>query len=466
MTQSADLVVLGAGPAGLGAAFRAASAGQRVILLERQGRVGGAAGSFEIAGVPVDFGSHRLHPSIEPRILGELKGLLKDDLQLRRRNGRIRLAGRWIAFPLNGRDLVRNLPPAFALGAARDAALSWARRPASDTFAEVLRAGLGPTMCGHFYFPYARKLWGLAPERISGEQARRRVSADSPWKLLRRLVSTGRPEGRLFYYPRRGYGQIWERLAEAASAAGAELRLSAAAERVELGGGARSGRVSVRVGGDETVEGQRIFSTIPLTVLAALVDPPPPAPVLEAARALRFRSMVLVYLVIEGGRYTPYDAHYLPDPATPLTRLSEPANYRDGQDPPDRTVLCAEIPCAQGDGVWTAAPDELEGLVVETLDRMELPRVRPSAVEVRRLSHAYPIYEAGYEAAFGTLDSWARSQRRLLTFGRQGLFAHDNSHHALAMAWAAVDALGPNGDFDEAAWASARVRFAAHTVED
>ncbi|MGH2732148.1 MAG: FAD-dependent oxidoreductase, partial [Actinomycetota bacterium] len=76
MTPSVDVVVLGAGPAGLGAAFRVASAGQRVILLERQGRVGGAAGSFEVAGIRVDFGSHRLHPSIEPRILGELRGLL------------------------------------------------------------------------------------------------------------------------------------------------------------------------------------------------------------------------------------------------------------------------------------------------------------------------------------------------------------------------------------------------------
>jgi protoporphyrinogen oxidase len=465
MSTVADVVVLGAGPAGLGAAFRAASAGHRVVLLERQDRVGGAAGSFEVAGIPVDFGSHRLHLSIEPGILGALRGLLGDDLQLRRRNGRIRLAGRWIGFPLGGRDLVRNLPPAFALAAARDAALSWARRPRGDTFAEVLRAGLGPTMCRHFYFPYTRKLWGLDPDEISGEQARRRVSADSPWKLLRRLVSTGRPEGRFFHYPRRGYGQLWERLAEAASEAGAELRLGAAAERIELGD-RDSGRISVRAGAGERIEGRRVFSTVPLTVLATLVNPPPPPPVLKAARRLRFRSMVLVYLVHEGGRYTPYDAHYLPGSATPVTRLSEPANYRDGPDPGDRTVLCAEIPCNRGDTVWTASPEDLESLVTEGLARVELPRARPSAVEVRRLPYAYPVYEAGYEAAFETLDSWARSDPRLLSFGRQGLFVHDNSHHALAMAWAAAGALAPGGDFDEAAWAAARLRFATHKVED
>ena len=153
-----ELAILGAGPAGIGAAFRAARAGHDVVVLERSTGPGGAAGSFEVGGMRVDFGSHRLHPSIEPRILADLTELLGDELQRRPRRGRIRLGGRWIGFPLRTGDLLRSLPPAFALGAARDAATSWARRPRADTFEELLRAGLGPTLCRHFYFPYARKL--------------------------------------------------------------------------------------------------------------------------------------------------------------------------------------------------------------------------------------------------------------------------------------------------------------------
>ena len=105
----------------------------------------------------VDLGSHRLHPSVEPRILAELRALLGADLQRRPRNGRIRLGGRWIAFPLRPLDLVRGLPPAMAAGAARDAALAFRRPPPrEDTFEEVLRAALGPTLCERFYFPDAR----------------------------------------------------------------------------------------------------------------------------------------------------------------------------------------------------------------------------------------------------------------------------------------------------------------------
>ena len=456
-------MILGAGPAGAAAAWRAARAGHAVVLLERATQPGGAAGSFEVDGIRVDHGSHRLHPSTDPAILADLRGLLGGELQWRPRNGRIWLGGRWIRFPLRPLDLARHLPARFAAGCALDALTAPARRPRASTYAEVLRAGLGPTLCEHFYFPYARKLWGLEPDQIDAEQARRRVSAGSPARLLARVARGARPGGAGFWYPRRGFGAITERLVEAAAAAGAQVRLGAAAERVALG----PDGVRVDVAGGGAVTAGRVWSTIPLPLLARMADPPPPPAALAAAASLRLRAMLLVYLSLEGRPYTPYDAHYLPDEGTPVTRVSEPANYRDSpDDPPDRTVLCAEIPCDPGGGLWEAPDAELADLVEAALVERGLPRPRRRAVVVRRLAHAYPIYHAGYASAFAALDAWAAAQPRLLTFGRQGLFAHDNTHHALAMAWAATDALRPGGAFDAAAWARARARFALHVVED
>jgi protoporphyrinogen oxidase len=399
-----------------------------------------------VGGVRVDHGSHRLHPATDPRVLAELRGLLGDDLQRRPRNGRIRLAGRWVRFPLSARDLSTSLPPSFALGAARDALLAPARRPRSDTFADVLRAGLGPTLCERFYFPYARKIWGLEPHELSGEQARRRVRADSPAKLARRLVRREQP---FFHYPRTGFGAISERLADAAAGAGADLRFGCAVQRVE------PGRVTA---GGRTFAAGTVFSTLPLPVLARMAGGP--------ASALEFRALALVYLVLATRRYTPFDAHYLPEATTPVTRVSEPRNYRDGDDPPDRTVLCAELPCTVGDAVWTAPPEALATLVTDGLRAAGLPEPPVVDVDVRRLPRAYPIYRLGFEAQFDALDRWAGGRPDLVTFGRQGLFAHDNTHHALVMAWDAVAALGPDGVFDRDEWAAARRRFAAHVVED
>jgi protoporphyrinogen oxidase len=459
---SVDAVVLGAGPAGVAAAYHAARSGRAIVVLERAPVPGGAAGSFEVGGIRVDHGSHRLHPSLDPGILGELRSLLGDDLQLRTRNGRIRLAGRWLAFPLRPADLLRRLPPGFALAAARDAVLAPLRRPRADTFAEVLRAGLGPTLGERFYFPYARKLWGLEPERISGEQARRRVAAGSPGKLLRRLIGRERAARGVFLYPRRGYGQISEALAAAAVSAGADVRHGATVTAVELAGDG----VRIEVDGGRPVEAAVALSTLPVTVLARLARPAPPVESLGAAARLRFRAMVLVYLVLEVDRYTAFDAHYLPETWTPVTRISEPKNYRDGDDPPGRTVLCAEIPCEREDQVWQASEDDLAAVVLEALRTADLPAAQPVEIAVRRLPFVYPVYEAGYERALERLEAWADAQPRLLSFGRGGLFAHDNAHHALAEGWAAADVLRPGGGIDREAWEAARARFAQHVVED
>jgi protoporphyrinogen oxidase len=465
MNGSHDLVVLGAGPAGLAAAWRAARRGLKVTVLERAGRVGGLAGSFEIAGVRVDHGSHRLHPSTPPRVLADLRGLLGDDLQRRRRNGRLRVAGRWVGFPLRAGELARELPGPLVARVARESATSPLRRARADTYAGVLRAGLGPTLYDELYGPYAQKLWGLPGDRISSVQARRRVSADTVWKIAARIVrgNRGDGQGQVYLYPRRGFGQIVEALAEAASAAGADIRLEAEVD-------------SVRVVEDEVLVGTQdadqftaghVFSTLPLPVLARICRPAPSLADIESASRLRFRAMLLVYVVHRGGRWTGFDAHYVPGLETPITRISEPANYRDSaDDPADRSVLCAEIPCSMTDEVWGLDDESLGDLVDEALARTGLPAVNRMHVETRRLGQVYPVYRIGFEHDLAGVDAWARMLRRVVTFGRQGLFAHDNTHHALVMAYDAVDALRDDGRFDRYAWTAARERFDHHVVED
>jgi protoporphyrinogen oxidase len=467
--HSADLVVLGAGPAGLAAAWRAARKGLSVVVLERADSVGGMAASFEVAGIRVDHGSHRLHPATPAPVLAALRGLLGPDLQTRQRNGRLRVYDRWVGFPLRPGELARTLPRDALRRIARDAVASPLTPTRSDSYGALLASRLGPELYGALYGPYAEKLWGLPGDRIDAEQARRRVSAGGLWgiagRVLRGAARGGAAEGqgRVFHYPRRGFGQIADVLADAAVDAGAAIETGAEVTTVRP----LSSEVAVSTVDGRTVRAGHVLSTVPLPVLARLARPGPTAGVLADAARLRFRAMVLVYLVHGGGRWTPYDAHYLPGPGTPVTRLSEPANYRiSAEDPADRSVLCAEIPCAVGDPVWTSTPGELAALVTDGLAAAGLPPVRPAGVEVRRLPYVYPVYKIGYADGLAGLDAWTDGLDRVTTFGRLGLFAHDNTHHALAEAWDAVAALRPDGSRDPVAWSAARARFAGHVVED
>lgn len=474
MSQSSSkpvVVILGGGPGGCGAAFQLARSGKATaILVERQAVVGGNAGSFDWNGHRLDYGSHRLHHACDPEILRDIEQLLGEDLRSRERRGRIRLRNRWLQFPLRGTDLARRLDRGFALGMIRDMALAPVRKrmgTTDDTFASVLMAQLGPTMCHHFYFPYARKLWGHEPEQLSGIQARRRVSAASISKLIKRVIKP--PGAGRFFYPRRGYGQITEAYAEAARRHGAELLLGSTVTGVtRTAGEGKCWTVTVNQGGaTRDIAADYVWSTIPITLLARMVQPPPPAEVLAASREISYRAMLLVYLELDVPQFTSTDAHYFPESDVRMTRLSEPKNYFGRTEPRDRTVLCAEIPCDTGEALWTMSDAELGRVVADDMARAGLPLPRPPvAVMTRRLAQAYPVYRLGYEVPFGILDRWATELPDLLVFGRQGLFAHDNTHHALFMAYAAVDCLTENG-FDDARWnGHYRPLFATHVVED
>jgi protoporphyrinogen oxidase len=270
-----------------------------------------------------------------------------------------------------------------------------------------------------------------------------------------------------FYYPRQGFGQISDAYYAAARAAGAAFHLGATVQAVSLqnGGG---GVVSYAADGAEHVlEADHVWSTIPVTALARLLSPAPPAELLRAATSLDFRAMILIYLVLDQDRFSEYDAHYFPEPDIPISRLSEPKNYRASAEPQGATVLCAELPCAPTDAVWQMTDDELGRLVCDALAAAAIPVRSPvRQVVTRRLRQAYPIYRRGFEAAFAELDAWLDGISGLLTFGRQGLFAHDNTHHALAMGYRAADCVGGDGRFDREGWRAFRREFEKHVVED
>jgi protoporphyrinogen oxidase len=469
-----DVTVLGAGPAGLAAALELAQSGVKVTVLEKQNHVGGNAASFEFGGIHVDYGSHRLHPASPPRVLARIRELLGDDLLTRPRHGRIRLMGRWIHFPLRPVDFLLRVHPRFAVGVATDLArklIPSSRTSAQETFASVLEKGLGRTICKEFYFPYARKIWGIEPQDISSTQAYKRVSAGSIGQMIKRLLPFGSGSGGastkgIFYYPKYGFGQISIALHDAAVRAGASVHLGAQVRQICLQDGNRS-VVFADNGGTRRIQTNQIYSTIPVTLLSHLVDVPVPEEVVAASDSLQFRSMVLVYLLLDQDRFSEFDAHYFPETGIPFTRVSETRNYTNRSEPAGRTCLCAEIPCDRDGKIWSMSDEQLAALVSDGLAKAGLPvRVPIIDVRVRRIPFAYPLFGVGYEKHFATMDEWVSGLDGILSFGRQGLYAHDNTHHAIFMAQAAAGCLLEDGTIDAVAWRAQRKIFESHVVED
>ncbi len=454
--RAARVAILGAGPCGLAAAVAAARAGHEVVVFEAADRVGGMAGSIEVAGQRVDLGSHRLHPVASPPVEALLREALGPDLQDRRRRGRIHLEGHWLDFPLAPADMLAHLPPTFVAGAVRDLLLSPWRGDVDGTDAHAtLVARLGPTVAERFYRPYLTKLYGTDPTNLHAEVADRRVAARRAGDIVARTLRA-RPATD-FRYPRTGFGQVSEALADLATAAGARVALGTPVTGVTTG----DGGVSIEVPG-EVVSVDAVVSTLPAALLARLADGP--RVVRKAVSSLRHRGLHVVHLDLAAPRLSDADALYFPGVETPVARISEPRNFRDNPaDPVDHTVVCAEIPYDPKD----PAPDDaaLAEVVAATLAATGLvvPPVR--SVRVTSLPRVYPVFTSASRRALGLVEEWVATIPRLLSVGRQGLFTPDNTHHVLAMGLDAAVVVGRDG-IDRAAWDERRRAYREFVVED
>jgi len=467
------VVVLGAGLAGLSAAWELARGGAKVTLLEREPRVGGMAASWTVGPYRLDFGPHRFH-SRDPELVAHLYELLRGEVVVRQRRSRIHLRGRFFDYPLRLSNVLNNLPASLLARAGADYLVARAAqrlRPRSDEHFEAwVSKRFGRTLYELFFRPYTEKAWGMPCTRISADWASQRIAQASLWDTL---VKTVRPPrdgevrslAREFLYPARGgIGRIATRYAEELDALGGTVRLATALERVEVERGAAR-RVVGRTDGHElTLECDAVVSTLPWTTLLrslCFADGSGLSPqARDAVDGLETIGIVFVYVEVPRPSVMPDHWIYLPGAELAVHRVSEFKNFCDASAPGDRTLLCCEITCRPGDARWSLSRPEAEALALADLYAVGL--LQPGEgrlVDVARLAHAYPVYDLDYRARVQVLRRETRRVTNLVSTGRQGLFRYNNMDHSMAMGRKAGRALLSASDFESAAQVAAGVEY-------
>ena len=428
-----SIAILGGGPAGLATGWALEELGHTdYTIFEKSSVHGGNARTVRFGDFRYDTGPHRFHAR-HPEATRLVSGLLGPDLQEVDAPARIYWEGRFVDFPLRPLQILKSGGLGFAVKAATDLVTARIRSrnaaPPED-FQTYAYNWFGKTIAGTFLVPFSERLWGLPGPQLSPDIAGRRLSGFSVAGIIKETLFGSKKsdhlEGR-FLYPRKGYGQISDKMAEKLSPG----RLAYSQRIVGLETNRdRITSVSVKTGGEvRTVSPEAVISTLPITIIARMMDPQPPQEVLDAADKLQFRDVVLVALFIDQESISDAAVTYFQNPKYEFTRAHEPRNRSRDMSPQGKTSLVIEYPCFRIEDIWERDEKSIVDNLVRDLDQMGLIKgSRVFASDVHKMRDAYPVYSKGYKETSDIIKSYLSQFKNLWTLGRGGSFFYGHVH--------------------------------------
>ncbi|MFL6230762.1 MAG: NAD(P)/FAD-dependent oxidoreductase [Pyrinomonadaceae bacterium] len=463
--EPARVVVLGAGPAGLTAAYELGKANVASVVLEKGVVVGGLARTGNYKGFRFDIGGHRFYTKVKAVEAVWHEVLPEADFPPRQRLSRIYYDQKFFHYPLRVPSLLASL-------GAREGLLilaSYLRarlRPhrAEETFEQWVTNRFGGRLYEKFFKTYTEKVWGIPCAEITADWAAQRIRGLSLSVLVKDLLLGRRGGGgdnkgaivktliNEFHYPRRGPGMMWEAMAERVSAQGGEVRLGARVEKIRRGAAGVESVEFSSAGRRETIKGSHFISTIPARELIEQLDPAAPADVRAAAASLRYRDFLTVVLIVNRAEVFPDNWIYVHDANVRMGRVQNFKNWSPDMVPDQsKTCLGLEYFCFEGDGLWTMSDAALVELGKCELARLGLARAEE--VEdgtVVRVPKAYPVYDTTYRQALAVVREFLRTLPNLQLVGRNGMHRYNNQDHSMLTAMlAAENVLGASHDLWE-----------------
>ena len=438
------VVIIGAGPAGLTAAYELVRRGIRPLVLERADKVGGLARTEIYKGFHFDLGGHRFFTKV-----GEVKKMwqevLGEDLLLRPRLSRIYYDRRFFFYP------IRPFNALFGLGFWQSllivlSYLRWQILPhrREDTFEQWVTNRFGGRLFLTFFKTYTEKVWGIPCSELRAEWAAQRIKDLSLRTTLLSIIMKPRTPIKTlieqFHYPRRGPGMMWNGFKNEIERRGGVVHLNCDVSRISRTSSRIEGVAISRDGREEVIRGTDFISSMPVTEFIKRLSPPPPPEVLQAAAKLTYRDFLTVCLIVDKPDLFPDNWIYVHDASVKVGRIQNYKNWSPDMVPDHtKTSLGLEYFCTKGDVLWSMPDADLVELGKREVDHIGLANY--AEIEdgcVVRVPHAYPVYDSNYREHLAVVRKFVDSLENFQTIGRNGLHRYNNQDHAMLTGMLAV----------------------------
>ena len=448
--EDPGVVVIGAGPAGLTAAYVLSKGGAKVTVLERDPvYVGGIARTASYKGFHFDIGGHRFF-SKSQEVEDLWTELLPSDMLERPRSSRILYGGKFYSYPLQAVEALLNL----GIVESGLCVLSYAKArafPVKDarSLEDWVSNQFGERLFRIFFKTYNEKVWGMSCKEISADWAAQRIKglslSSAIWNALP-FKRQPRERGKViktlidsFRYPRLGPGMMWQACAGRVREMGNEVLLGrrVTACAYDAVRGVWSVTHEDAEGHASTSTAKHVVSSAPIRELVAGLSPAPSSAARTAARSLKYRDFLTVVLILrDRGAFTD-NWIYIHDPSVMVGRIQ---NFKSWSPEmvPDPAMACygLEYFCFEGDGLWTASDADLVERGKREIAAIGL--ADPADVVdgcVVRQAKAYPVYDGAYARHVDTIRHEIEARYPgLHLVGRNGMHKYNNQDHAMMTA--------------------------------
>lgn len=449
------VVIIGAGPAGLTAAYELLKKDVKPLVIEASDKVGGIARTEIYKNYRFDIGGHRFFTKV-----GEVnqiwQEILGDEFIKVPRLSRIYYQDKFFDYPLSFKNTLSNL------GLVSSALILWSylkakvtasiTHPEPQTFEEWVTHCFGERLYLTFFKTYTEKVWGIPCNKIQAEWAKQRIKGMSLKAAVINLLfgkSNAKSLIKEFDYPILGPGMMWERCQRIVEERGGEVHLNTKVIRLEREGRRIKKVVALSEGGLTEIISEHFISTMPITLLLERLEPAPPEAVLRAARSLSYRDFLIVSLIVDVRELFPDNWIYIHSPEVKVGRIQNFKNWSPKMVPdPSKTCLGMEYFCNEGDELWNLSNPELLDLASREL--VQLGLVKASMIEdgtVIRQKKAYPVYDRDYGQHLEVIQEYLETFENLQTVGRNGMHRYNNQDHSMLTAiLAAKNILGEKHD--------------------
>jgi protoporphyrinogen oxidase len=453
-----DVVVIGAGPAGLTAAYELAKKGVPATVLEASDVVGGISRTVERDGWRFDIGGHRFFTKV-PEVEALWHEILPDDeFLLRPRMSRIYYRGKLFDYPLKAANALKGLGLLEAVKCVLSYLLVRVRPPRDQSnFEGWVAARFGWRLYRIFFKTYTEKVWGVPATEIQADWAAQRIKNLSLFSAVLNALLPKRNQKEIaslieeFQYPKYGPGLMWQRATEHVQRLGGEVRMETEVTAIERD---ETGATHVTARGPEgelRLPADHVVSSMPISALVRAMDPPAPAEVVAAADDLRYRDFLTVALVVPESFSFPDNWIYIHSPEVRVGRVQNFGSWSPFLVKDGRTCLGLEYFVNEHDDLWDSSDEELIALAQKEISALGLVEGDVfSAGYVVRMPKAYPVYDEFYKRNVQVIRDWLDAAvPNVHPVGRNGMHRYNNADHSMMTAMlTAQNILGANPPHD------------------